>query len=64
MERLYILATADEFEFPVYIERSYRVLSRVSGYSVSCLKMAFSRGSLIDGKYKIFCCDTEKVVTF
>lgn len=53
MKRYYFLVTADEYELPVYIETSWRKLSRASGISYATLALAYARGSVIKKKYKV-----------
>lgn len=53
MKKYYFLVTADEYELPVYIETSWRKLSRASHVPVSTLKLANVRNSVIRHKYRV-----------
>ena len=51
--RYYFLVTADEYELPMYVETSWRKLARASHIPVSTLCLAWSRKTIIRGKYKV-----------
>lgn len=53
MKRYYFLVTADEYELPVYIETSWRKLSRASHIPVETLRLGYIRGHIIRKKYKV-----------
>ena len=52
-KRYYFLVTADEYELPMYVETSWRKLARASHIPLATLRLAWSRNSLIRGKYKV-----------
>ena len=51
--KYYFLVTADKYELPVYIETSWRKLSRVSHIPTSTLKLANARKSVIRHRYRV-----------
>lgn len=53
MKRYYFLVTADEYELPMYVETSWSKLSLASHISLSTLKMAYARGTIIRNRYKV-----------
>lgn len=57
MSKIYMITTADEYEFPICMADSWRSLSQKSGIHVSTLYNGYRRESVIEGKYKVFVID-------
>ena len=50
---VYLLITADKFEFPVLESETIQEMSEMSGYKISNLKFAIINNSVIDSRYKL-----------
>ena len=51
--KYYFLVTADEYELPVYIETSWRRLSRASHIAESSLRYAYCNNLVTKKKFKV-----------
>ena len=62
--RYYFLVTADEYELPMYVETSWRKLSKASHIPVATLALAWSRSTIIRKKYKVEVVNFPKTFTY
>lgn len=53
MNKTIFLVTADAYELPVYIARTWGELSKLSGISKSTLYLSYVRGKVIRKKYRV-----------